>query len=125
MSVLIPASNKLNADVAGLTSHVPAPPTAAAPSGTEVLSGFLHGESGQLHYLWDAIPVPVASALATPTNSQPGPHGGLVPALQSLVRPGPTVTPAEAVGPTATRLANTVRTDAVSAATRVRRFLGL
>jgi hypothetical protein len=75
------AASRLRADVAGITG-AKTTTLPAATSVTEAVSHVLHGESGELGYLFDNLyTVPASSAV--PGGPGPGVHGG----TQSLPTP--------------------------------------
>lgn len=80
MSILIPAAEKLRADyhsVTGVSSSLPSAPRPASP--TERVRSLLHGESGELGYLFDNLfTVPASPAIPVNPKALPGPHGGTV-----------------------------------------------
>lgn len=74
MSALL-ASQRLQADTAGLTGPQTHIPTTQAGTITELSSSLIHGESGSLHYLFDGgLPMPVHDGLRG--FPQRGPNGG-------------------------------------------------
>jgi hypothetical protein len=93
-AILKVASDKINADTAGLTSAEPKIPTAQGTSPTEFVSQFVGSEYGGLSHLFSTdLPQVVDTSLDRPTDSLRGKLGGLVPARGSVVAPGPTVQP--------------------------------
>lgn len=76
MSAVLLAAQRIQTDLAGFTGAAAyREVTGAATSATEAISALVHGESGQLGYLWDnALTVPVSTA--SPARDTPGPNGG-------------------------------------------------
>ena len=87
-AILYPTANSMAADIAGNTSSQVAVPTAAPAQISEILSG-IGSEYGGLSHLFGTGINPVSTNLAQATDSTVGRMGGLVPAIRSVVAPGP------------------------------------
>jgi|ERR1700685_1304425 len=124
-AILKVASDKINADTAGLTSAEPKVPTAQGTSPTEFVSQFVGSEYGGLSHLFSTdLPTPVVTAVERPTDSLRGRLGGLVPAKGSVVAAGPTVQPDSAKTTVASAGQQAVATTG-SAAHKLRKAFGL
>lgn len=111
-------SDKINADVAGLTSAAPEPPTAQGTTVAEQIRDWLPTSSGGLEgLLGEASHFPeLVSTAVEGEAGKLGPNGGrLLPSLGPL-SPGPGVGQSPQVA--------TVKADIVSGWSKVRSWLG-